>query len=861
MEIKIKSFYKLIKNYLLFSLLIFNLKYINNQKTKIKSNEEKGQLFEQKILERNLEEKNNPTDEICSRSNSDLNEYYQTGSSEKLKLEENITCKDKNKYYIKALIKIVKKITFENYNEEEDEGLNIREKEDKTSTKDKRTLSKKLVNYKNIKGDIINYSKHLIPILIFLVIGILCIPGWLVCCFCSCFDCFCFCFKKPSFKIPCFIFTFILFAVIFIFCILGYIKSNSIFVGLDNIECSVFQFLDQILDGETKNKSLRWVGISGVHKFLYDLFSLDSMEGRMKNHMDNKRSIINSTKKSFLTYMQRKGEDFFNGDNYKDAYSQDYTGIKIGDEILNGRYVLDIVKMFGKYDATSEKYLPENSTLNLWEKEFSDLSKTGDKYMDKAYKSLSILLKGPDNLLIYYIKEIMKFIKPEFDNIKIILIEYFEFIEKNGKLSFILLFCISGLIIVIIAVVMLLILCSRNFWKKRSRCRCAYKIIIHILWNILSLIMIITFLVGSIIALCGQIGSDIISLISYIIGVDGNEFEKLDGFLGDVCDRCMNGDGQMIEEIGFTPIEVYNKVKEVEKKIEETKLEFNKKKQFVTYNIYKDKLLNRVNLNDTQLCLILQDADFDSQNLKTLANTLNFDLILEKMNELIQIDRNAYSYHEIWDKTSQETDKICKDGELGSFSHPRSELILNPKYCLPFYRNWINNLGANNEIRNTAKIISDTILFIDNANKNIESYNDYFKILNDLKEQYENYLETYIDSLDFFNNTIKKVIGILNENSFDEKLSFINCKFIGTNTKIIIKYAKITFQNNIYIVGIFLLIIGCSSSLSICSTIFLIVIINLDIKKESLFHKVENKIEKKLDNTEEISMKHYISNS
>ena len=71
---------------------------------------------------------------------------------------------------------------------------------------------------------------------------------------------------------------------------------------------------------------------------------------------------------------------------------------------------------------------------------------------------------------------------------------------------------------------------------------------------------------------------------------------------------------------------------------------------------------------------------------------MNFDVILEKMNKLIQIDTKAYSYHEFWNKNSTETDKICKPGNPGYFSHSTNKLILNPQYCLPFYRNWINNL-------------------------------------------------------------------------------------------------------------------------------------------------------------------------
>ena len=335
------------------------------------------------------------------------------------------------------------------------------------------------------------------------------------------------------------------------------------------------------------------------------------MNTEMKADMDTKMTNVNITKHSFITYMQGRGDSLFTYDNYKDEYSQDYTGIKKGGETLNGRYVLDIVKMFGKYEPTIKKYLPENSALNLWEKEYLYLSKTADEYMDKAYESLSALLGiHQDNIFSRLAREISEYCRPKFHNVKIVLIELFGFIEKNVKLGFILFFNLLLIINITIAVFILLRLLKEKFLKEINCCKSAYKLIIHILWNILALLMIITFLVGSIISIGGQVGSEIISLISYFMGIY-NPREFLDGIVRDVYKKCINGNGNMMEIIGFIPNEEYNKIKDVERKIEEAKMEFNEKKQFITYNIYKDKLLNRVNLNDRQLCLVPQDADFD----------------------------------------------------------------------------------------------------------------------------------------------------------------------------------------------------------------------------------------------------------
>jgi len=231
------------------------------------------------------------------------------------------------------------------------------------------------------------------------------------------------------------------------------------------------------------------------------------------------------------------------------------------------------------------------------------------------------------------------------------------------------------------------------------------------------------------------------------------------------------------------------------------------------------------------------------------------------MNEIIGREINAKNKKEIWDKASTATDKICKENNLGNFVHSDdTELRLNPKYCKPFYRNWINaydtDTTSHNDleinIMNTAKIISDTITFIENSMKDSDVENDYLQILNELKEKYEEYLDQYIEALDFFNATIKNITTKINEYSGgdNQTFSFIQCNFIGTNLKIVLKYLKSALGKDIFTVGICFLIVGCSLILSISSTILLIIIINIDI---------DDKKKKELDNTKKLP--EYMSNS
>ena len=75
--------------------------------------------------------------------------------------------------------------------------------------------------------------------------------------------------------------------------------------------------------------------------------------------------------------------------------------------------------------------------------------------------------------------------------------------------------------------------------------------------------------------------------------------------------------------------------------------------------------------------------------------------------------------------------------------------------------------------------------------------------------------------------------------------SFIDCKFIGTNLKVMLKYLKSILGGNVKTIGLCLSIVGCSLILSISSTILLIVIINVGIdenKKKEEMEKMQEDI-------------------
>jgi hypothetical protein len=411
-----------------------------------------------------------------------------------------------------------------------------------------------------------------------------------------------------------------------------------------------------------------------------------------------------------------------------------------------------------------------------------------------------------------------------------------ETIDDKGKLGIKVVFGVLALIDVVMAAFMLLLcFCSGKMCNKCCCCRCLFKLFTHILWNLLALLMIIVFIVGTLFALIGKVGSDAMSILSYVLSED-NIGEGGDGVFIDqlgenkkYLTRCLIGDGKIEKELGLgdSGISSFEGIKTAEKQIDDSKKIFIENKDYRTYNFYKEELEKRDNLSTEKLCLIEENANIDFQNIdENTPGILSFFKTLTELNQAIQSNNKQDS----WSVEEGDNSKSCSADNTNDQTSYSGSTNFNPKYCHPNNRYWIKSLTDIPDISGRAKIIGDTLTFIENAKKNTNSANDYLKIINDLKDKYEIYLDAYIVALDKFKSTINKITSQLNEYTGDSGLfSFVKCTFITTNLKIILKYIKEIFGGDIYTIGVCLILVGCSLALAISFTILFIIIINVSI--------------------------------
>ena len=363
-------------------------------------------------------------------------------------------------------------------------------------------------------------------------------------------------------------------------------------------------------------------------------------------------------------------------------------------------------------------------------------------------------------------------------------------------------------------------LCSMKACADCCFCRCLFKSGLHILWNILALMMILSFIVGYMLALVVRVRADAMSLISFVISAENfaNNDPLLLGELGDAkkyLEICLHGNGSLESEFDLGDSLDY--IEDIDRVFDGlnnvTQLFNNIKENLPSFNELKAQINHRKEL-DTEAILITEVGNPDS--------IISVAEALLRLNNSIPNDR-AESWKVDGDRT-----KACSE-----VPETKPNFIFHPLKCRPIDRNWIHD-SSSSPLKDYAIIISSIVNMVNKLGPDSDSNSFEYKV-HSLEKKYHSYLDSYIDMLAFLNNTIGSLIGEIKGKVGNGQLfSFLNGKFIGINIKIILKYLKYSLGEDLYTVGICLIIVGCSLILSISSTIILNIIINIirDIERK-----------------------------
>ena len=809
---RLKAYHIFLMSCLLTTLMILNSNHVNEAKALQKENERANALFSRIISIRNLDEStptinHDDSDAVCARGSKELNEYYKTGDLSKIDLDDDgIKSEEKDQSYMKALRAIVKKfIDGDDKDEDDDDTL--------------RTLEE-IAGIE--KQNLIDYGKRILPMLIFLVFGVLGIFGWVICCFCCCCDCCCCCCcKKEGCKIPCFVFTYLFYALVVGVCVYGLTQSNKIFEGLANTECSILKLLEQVLDGEIKQTTPRWIGISGINGLLDGLKTqINTLKTTAITDLKTNISNIDTKKTAFTNAIQTFDDECYDNGNYLSDYTKKFDDVN-NDDYKNKEYVLDLIDYVGHRD--NDNNYPNPSFLYYLNEEYSEVADRTDGYIRTSDESFHDILQDKTTIVIDALdkaKKTLNKLRKPFDKINKQIgdkvSDYSELIDEKGKLGVKLVFGVLMLMNVAIGVFMVFIgLCSMKSCKECCFCQCLCKCFTHLLWNILALMMILTFFVGSLLALVGRIGGDAMELVSFTLSEENLDNEDDPFLIGQAADVkkyikiCLHGNGSLESEFDLgDSLQRIEDIDEVLNGLDNVTQRFNEiKENLPSFKRLRDKIKERIDYTTDAFGLLRKGG--------SNTDRIPLQVALKSLNDAIKAKSDK---QESWG-INGEIEKTCDTFGEGEF-------IIHPKYCKPIDRTWIRDSNVQ-DIIDSAKIVSAIVDIVAKL-KDTDVFPGKITIL---KTAYDNYLDSYITILRFLNTTITSLIGNIKEIAGDGKIfSFVNGKFIGTNIKIILKYLKYSLGKDLYTVGLCLIIVGCSLILSISSTILLIAIVNFSLK-------------------------------
>lgn len=340
----------------------------------------------------------------------------------------------------------------------------------------------------------------------------------------------------------------------------------------------------------------------------------------------------------------------------------------------------------------------------------------------------------------------------------------------------------------------------------------------------MAICMIALFLVGSLFTLFGKMGEDMISVFAYLVSEEnlGQTNETI--LFGDVkkyLNKCFNGDGDILSELGFNMDSMKNfpVLKNAELQLNDIEEEFKDKQEMFVYKEYLSELDKEVNYKSDDLSFVA-----------TSTNTNPFSYKLKDLLNSVNNKAKAQSIKETWDISSTSTTTCIISNSASDDGDTTVSKSYHPKNCWPTNRHWVRNIPSFTDELTKLNDFKELVELAGDSTSN----NGIKKILNGLGVDYKNFLNCEINTITIFKKAIQSITNITLEVSGEDEgiFSFINCKFINSNMQIILVNLKNAFGGDLYMIGIYLLMAAFSLAFAISFTILLTVILKTKFPEE-----------------------------
>ena len=494
-------------------------------------------------LLRKLNPTNNEIEEICKKGSYDLYNYY---------YQENKNIKEPK------------------YNDKEDYILSLIQIIDKDKT--------------NKKENMKIYIKHLLPSLIILCLTFISLIIWVLFLICGmCKKCKkCSCFLKPKCKSCIYILLFSSLFGSFILSINGVLKTKKLVSNLDKISCSMLRFIYDITEGQKiKSQNNKWSGIDGINNLITKLNTLTSNLATQISNLDVKVSVING---DFNTYKT----------NLHTSYTHLIQRSLVSIPLIGGN--TDLIPIYIKnYGPESEL----NTVLNLAKNEIEIIKNILETTNNNVKSSFG---NSEFSNTLTTAKNSLQNLKQSIDQINNDLIN--PLYQKNKKLtknmgklfkSFYIISLILNSIFIILNVCF--------FCECFPSIECIFKLFIHLIWNCLALIMLISVIISAIFSIICALSKDVVSVAHFSLSSDNlnSESPKIVKNFGngkEYIDICINGDHNLMNNFFGSIGNNINDLLSVETSIN-SHISYLKSRNYpiaietFEYNIYQNNYINK----------------------------------------------------------------------------------------------------------------------------------------------------------------------------------------------------------------------------------------------------------------------------
>lgn len=686
------------------------------------------------------------------------------------------------------------------------------------------------------------YLNHAFAGLFFLVLGIIAIVCWL--CFgffCCCNCCCCCCCKKPECKGKILFFSLLFDGIIIITCLIGLITSNSMFNSFEDVECSFMKFISEINSGENRVDGSGWVGFNEIISIFNNIKSkVDEVKTESKTELDTIYATNVEKEENFKNSLETTyGELLDPDDPFSDIIFPVTLCFRITQENtfnLLDVGALDVLYNYGPVN-NNEKFLYK---LN---ENYDMLTEKANNYLNSAYESFTHIFE--ENSIDVFVDEIISNIKDLRKSVNVIktkfetyVIKYFDIIDKNGdymvKICYIAVICLS--ILSAISLITMYSTAEDCCYQKCYFGKGLTKTLSHVSWNLMSIVMILSFFICGVIFLLSSVGKDLVDVISVILG-EQNLFSRkpmiIDGSASKYLNVCLHGDGDLPEELGLYSEESalfeFDELNQIINKIDEAKSDLETVETVI--RDFKIQIQNRKDLKEIEF------YDFNTTVFLKVNDMIN------EFNELI-----APEEYDMWTlgDTCQEPEYTyidCPEDESEIIRKDLSEEEETPKECLNFEK-WKDGYKTRygppavlclgivyNTVLKAATYYVDGINIIINNIKNSGAISTLEEKTSVVEGTYNDAILAKLEALEVFNRTIYNMLSIFSSMGDETKslYSFLRCEFIRNNILIVFKYLESAFGGKVQSFGVTFVFASFAMFLAIFFTILEIVILNISL--------------------------------